>query len=82
MLFSRVIKMRYSIFALLLIARPSIAGYVLEDDYNPTSFLSMFNAYTGSDPTDGFGESTVGTAIKANTVQSSMSTSRRACPAD
>jgi len=31
-----------------------IAGYVLQDDYNPTTFFDMFNAYTGTDPTHGF----------------------------
>jgi hypothetical protein len=56
--FNTVTKMRCSILIYaLLFARPSIAGYVLDDDYNPASFLSMFNAYTGTDPTSGFGNS-------------------------
>lgn len=30
------------------------AGYVLEDDYNPSSFFSMFSFFTAADPTNGF----------------------------
>jgi hypothetical protein len=32
----------------------SIAGYVLQDDYNATTFFDMFDAFTGADPTQGF----------------------------
>jgi hypothetical protein len=32
----------------------SIAGYTLQDDYSPSTFLDMFDAFTGADPTDGF----------------------------
>ncbi|KAF2674191.1 hypothetical protein BT63DRAFT_408399 [Microthyrium microscopicum] len=32
----------------------SIAGYVLEDDYSPSSFLDGFTAFSGPDPTSGF----------------------------
>lgn len=28
-------------------ATPSIAGYVLEDDYSPSNFFSMFSFFTG-----------------------------------
>jgi hypothetical protein len=34
---------------------PSIAGYALEDDYNPFTFFNMFEFFSGSDPTNGFG---------------------------
>jgi hypothetical protein len=33
-----------------------IAGYVLEDDYSPSTFLNSFTAFSGQDPTDGFGK--------------------------
>jgi hypothetical protein len=33
----------------------SIAGYVLEDDYNPSNLLDEFTAFSGPDPTQGFG---------------------------
>jgi len=34
---------------------PSIAGYALEDDYNPSTFFNMFEFFSGPDPTNGFG---------------------------
>lgn len=41
----------------LLFIRPSIAGYVLVDDYNPSTFFNMFDFFTGADPTEGAGGS-------------------------
>jgi hypothetical protein len=38
-----------------LFAHFSIAGYVIEDEYNPSNFLDGFTAFTGEDPTQGFG---------------------------
>ena len=32
----------------------STAGYVLEDDYEPSTFFSMFDFFTGADPTNGY----------------------------
>jgi hypothetical protein len=44
------------IFQALSLTQFSLAGsYVLQDDYTPKNFVSMFNAYSGPDPTDGFG---------------------------
>lgn len=34
-----------------------MATYVLQDDYTPSNFLSMFNFFDGSDPTQGYGMS-------------------------
>lgn len=39
----------------LLLIRPNIAGYVLLDDYNATTFFDMFNFFTDADPTGGAG---------------------------
>jgi hypothetical protein len=38
----------------LLFPSIAIAGYVLQDDYNPSNWFNMFTAFTGADPTDGF----------------------------
>jgi hypothetical protein len=35
--------------------RLSIAGYTLQDSYNPSNFFDQFNFFDGKDPTDGFG---------------------------
>ena len=46
-----------SFFALLttfLFIGSSSAGWVLEDDYNPSNFFDMFSFWTWSDPTHGF----------------------------
>ena len=32
----------------------NMAQYILQDDYNPDSFFSMFNFFTGPDPTNGY----------------------------
>jgi len=39
----------------ILLIQSSIAGYVLVDNYEPSTFFEMFDFYTGSDPTDGTG---------------------------
>jgi hypothetical protein len=36
--------------------RLSIAGYVLQDSFNPTGFFDNFDFFTGEDPTQGFGK--------------------------
>ncbi|KAF2400425.1 beta-1,3-1,4-glucanase, partial [Trichodelitschia bisporula] len=45
-------------FSALIVALSSIptglAGYVLQDEYNPSNFFDMFNFYSGPDPTEGF----------------------------
>ncbi|EXJ92121.1 endo-1,3(4)-beta-glucanase [Capronia epimyces CBS 606.96] len=47
--------MRVSIPTLaLLAATTATASYVLEDDYSSSSFASMFDFYTGADPTNGY----------------------------
>ncbi|GAB7341941.1 hypothetical protein MBLNU457_g0244t2 [Dothideomycetes sp. NU457] len=46
-----------SFFALLttfLFIGSTSAGWVLEDDYNPSNFFDMFSFWTGADPTHGF----------------------------
>jgi hypothetical protein len=43
----------------LLFANFSIAGYVIEDEYNPSNFLDSFTAFTGLDPTEGFGKNSL-----------------------
>jgi hypothetical protein len=49
--------MKYSILSsAFLFAHLSIAGYVIQDEYNPSNFLDSFTAFTGADPTDGFGK--------------------------
>jgi hypothetical protein len=48
--------MKYSILIkTFVLARLSIAGYVIQDDYNPSNFVGSFKAFSGADPTDGFG---------------------------
>ncbi|KAK6004007.1 hypothetical protein QM012_008857 [Aureobasidium pullulans] len=42
------------LFSLFSFVNLSIAGYVLQDDYNPASFFDMFDFFTYSDPTHGF----------------------------
>lgn len=42
------------IFGLLALANFSIAGYVLQDNYTPNNFFSMFDFFTAPDPTNGF----------------------------
>ncbi|KAJ9648433.1 hypothetical protein H2199_001288 [Coniosporium tulheliwenetii] len=42
------------IFGLLALANFSIAGYVLQDNYTPNNFFSMFDFFTAPDPTHGF----------------------------
>lgn len=44
-----------SLFASLVLARLSIAGYTIEDDYSTDKFFDMFDFFTDSDPTHGFG---------------------------
>jgi hypothetical protein len=44
------------IFQALSLVRFGLAGYTLQDDYSPSKLVSMFDAYSGPDPTDGFGE--------------------------
>ncbi|KAL1637071.1 hypothetical protein SLS56_000727 [Neofusicoccum ribis] len=47
--------MRFStVIASSALVAPSIAGYVVQDDYSPENFFSMFDFYTGADPTNGF----------------------------
>ena len=43
-----------SLFALTILLRVSIAGYVLTDTYERDDFFSSFTAYTETDPTAGF----------------------------
>ncbi|KAJ9619908.1 hypothetical protein H2203_008182 [Taxawa tesnikishii (nom. ined.)] len=43
-----------TLLSCLLFVNPSIAGYVLEDDYSPSNFFDMFSFWTSSDPTHGF----------------------------
>jgi hypothetical protein len=38
----------------LSLSGTSMAAYVLEDDYTPSSFFDKFSFFTGSDPTSGF----------------------------
>lgn len=46
--------MRFStVIASSALVAPSIAGYVVQDDYSPENFFSMFDFYTGADPTNG-----------------------------
>lgn len=42
------------LFGLATQVNQCIAGYALEDDYNPSSFFSMFSFFTAGDPTNGF----------------------------
>ncbi|KAI5273384.1 endo-1,3(4)-beta-glucanase [Aureobasidium subglaciale] len=42
------------LFSLFSIINLSIAGYVLQDDYNSASFFDMFDFFTAPDPTHGF----------------------------
>ncbi|KAF2155794.1 glycoside hydrolase family 16 protein, partial [Myriangium duriaei CBS 260.36] len=39
--------------ALLLVLASCSAGWVLQDDYNPSNWFSMFDFFTGADPTHG-----------------------------
>ncbi|KIV77202.1 hypothetical protein PV11_09019 [Exophiala sideris] len=43
-----------TLFALAGLVSFSTAGYVLEDDYSGDSFFSMFDFFTGADPTNGY----------------------------
>jgi len=40
----------------LCIAGATAASCVLDDRYHPSNFLQSIIAFTGMDPTDGFGE--------------------------
>lgn len=40
----------------LLLPSLALAGYTLQDDYNPSNFFSKFNVFTGPDPTQGHGK--------------------------
>ncbi|KAG9727864.1 endo-1,3(4)-beta-glucanase, partial [Aureobasidium melanogenum] len=42
------------LFTLFSFVNLSIAGYVLQDDYNSAAFFDMFDFFTYSDPTHGF----------------------------
>ncbi|CAD0112943.1 unnamed protein product [Aureobasidium uvarum] len=42
------------LFSLFSFVNLSIAGYVLQDDYNSAAFFDMFDFFTYSDPTHGF----------------------------
>ncbi|KAG9619415.1 endo-1,3(4)-beta-glucanase, partial [Aureobasidium melanogenum] len=42
------------LFTLFSFVNLSIAGYVLQDDYNSAAFFDMFDFFTDSDPTHGF----------------------------
>jgi hypothetical protein len=42
------------LFTLISFVNLSIAGYVLQDDYNSAAFFDMFDFFTESDPTHGF----------------------------
>jgi hypothetical protein len=53
----------------------SIAGYTLQDDYNPSKFFDMFDAFTGSDPTDGFVKFVDMQTGKSNGLMTSSSSS-------
>ncbi|KIX09630.1 uncharacterized protein Z518_00711 [Rhinocladiella mackenziei CBS 650.93] len=46
--------MRISVPTLTLFTTAATASYVLEDDYSSSSFASMFDFYTGNDPTNGY----------------------------
>ncbi|KAF4537088.1 Endo-beta-glucanase [Lasiodiplodia theobromae] len=47
--------MRFSSFiASSAFVGSSIAGYAIKDDYSADNFFSMFNFFTGADPTNGF----------------------------
>ncbi|KAI1613799.1 endo-1,3(4)-beta-glucanase [Exophiala viscosa] len=43
-----------TLFTLAGLVSLSTAGYVLEDDYSGDSFFSMFDFFTGTDPTNGY----------------------------
>ncbi|TKA77836.1 hypothetical protein B0A49_01444 [Cryomyces minteri] len=44
----------YTLLVCLVLARLGTAAYVLEDDYSPANFFSMFTFFTAADPTAGF----------------------------
>lgn len=43
-----------ALHALTYLVSPARAQYKLQDDYTPNNFFSMFNFYTGADPTNGY----------------------------
>lgn len=47
-----------SVFRLLILFAFTVAcchaGYTIRDDYNPSTFFSLFDFFTGPDPTHGF----------------------------
>lgn len=46
-----------SIIASLALIKFSVAGYTVQDDYSVGNFFNMFDFFTSSDPTHGFGMS-------------------------
>ena len=46
--------LKHTLLTLTGLISLSTAGYVLEDDYEPSSFFSMFSFFTGGDPTHGY----------------------------
>ncbi|KAI9758428.1 MAG: hypothetical protein M4579_003057 [Chaenotheca gracillima] len=43
-----------TLFFILAVVKPIIAGYALSDNFSGKSFFSAFNFFTGPDPTQGF----------------------------
>lgn len=43
-----------ALVCLASLVNPCIAGYALEDDYNPSNFFDKFSFFTAGDPTNGF----------------------------
>lgn len=47
------------LFLSFCLYRSASAVYVLQDDYNPNSFLDMFNFFNQPDPTQGYGQGNI-----------------------
>ena len=44
----------FVVHALTLLVPATHAAYTLQDDYSPNNFFSMFDFFTGADPTNGY----------------------------